>query len=65
MRRMRSRGVERNKYQEFVRGQDILHFSLEQVQEFQVQVQEFLAGKSIFVRESLSLSKLNAQEKNP
>ena len=38
-----SLGVEQNRYQEFVRGQDILNFSLEQVQ---VQVQEFLAGKS-------------------
>ena len=43
-----SLGVEQNRYQEFVRGQDILHFSLEQVQVqgIQVQVHEFLTGKS-------------------
>ena len=34
--------------QEFLRGQDSLHFSLEQVpvQGMQIQVPEFLAGKS-------------------
>ena len=41
-------GVEQNRCQEYLRGQDILHFSFEQVQVhgIHVQVQKLLAGKA-------------------
>ena len=41
-------GVEQNRYQEYLRGQDILHFSFEQVQVhgIHVQVQKLLARKA-------------------
>ena len=41
-------GVERNQYQDNLQGQEFLHIYLEQVhvQGIQIQVPEFLAGKS-------------------
>ena len=41
-------GVEQNRYQEYLRGQDILHFSFEQVQVhgIHVQVEKLLTGKA-------------------
>ena len=41
-------GVEQNQYQDNLRGQEFLHINLERihVQGIQIQVQEFLAGKS-------------------